>query len=74
MRDPARIDKVLNIIRKYWKTYPDLRLTQLLTNVLGTGDNFHIEDDELVKRLDEYMAIVHNIATSENKFAEDTNE
>lgn len=53
MRDPQRIDKVLAKVREVWKTYPDLRLLQLLINTLPAGnDGFYIEDDELLKRID----------------------
>lgn len=54
MRDPKRIDVVLEKIRKAWKKYPDLRLMQLLLNVLGDGDHYHLEEDELLAALDEY--------------------
>jgi hypothetical protein len=33
MRDPERIDKVLEVIRIIWKANPDLRLTQLVLNI-----------------------------------------
>ena len=51
MRDPERIDKILNIIREEWKKYPDLRLGQLLIVKFGYPtvpdhcDIFNIEDD-----------------------------
>lgn len=53
MRDPKRIDKVLAKVREVWKTYPDLRLLQLLINSLpANNDGYYIEDDELLKRID----------------------
>jgi uncharacterized protein YihD (DUF1040 family) len=72
MRDPKRIDKVLNIIRMFWKQEPDLRLMQLLMNALGPGDPFHVEDDVLVKKLDEYMGIIEG--ASSDKYAEGMDE
>lgn len=36
MRDPARIKKLLTEIEKYWSNNPDLRLCQLLENLLPT--------------------------------------
>ncbi|HEC64611.1 MAG TPA: DUF1040 family protein [bacterium] len=55
MRDPERIDKVLAIIRRTWKAYPDLRLGQLLLNVvqndLTSGLLYYMEDEELIGRI-----------------------
>jgi hypothetical protein len=33
-RDPARIDQVLEVLRKVWAEFPDLRLGQLLVNAI----------------------------------------
>lgn len=54
MRDPKRIDKVIDKVRKVWKTYPDLRLGQLLENTASwTGiDLFYVEDDVLLRELE----------------------
>ena len=57
MRDPARIDRVLALLRAYWKRYPDLRLGQIVVNA-ATGtwagiDPFYMEDDALERRLAE---------------------
>jgi len=48
MRDPERIDRILDIVKSIWKIAPDLRLLQLLHNVLP-HDNvaYYFEDDEL---------------------------
>ena len=51
MRDPKRIEKVLGQIRQIWETCPDLRLGQLLLNVASDPLLYNIEDDELIKRL-----------------------
>ena len=48
MRNPKRIDKILNIIEKVWKKAPDLRLMQLLGNAHGLrSDPYYYEDDDL---------------------------
>jgi hypothetical protein len=53
MRDPKRIDKILARVREVWKTYPDLRLLQLLLNTLPKDSMaYYIEDDELMKRIE----------------------
>lgn len=61
MRDPNRIESVLDAIRRCWVEQPDLRLGQLLSNCLMSncayGDNlFYIEDDKLIKRLETYRS------------------
>lgn len=51
MRDPKRINKILNLIKQIWKNNPDLRLCQLIGNCFAAGDNYYIEDDCLEKSL-----------------------
>lgn len=51
MRDPKRINKVLNEIKIIWKQYPDLRLGQLILNVINDPALYYIEDNELVELL-----------------------
>lgn len=52
MRDPKRIDKILAKVREVWKTYPDLRLLQLLHNCLEIDSMpYYLEDDELLEKL-----------------------
>jgi uncharacterized protein YihD (DUF1040 family) len=56
MRDPARIDQVLSVIREIWIEDPDLRLGQLLMNAARLSDPeadlFCIEDTVLVRKLE----------------------
>lgn len=62
MRDPKRIDKVLNVIRLVWSECPDLRLMQLLLNCLHKLDQitisadsvFNVEDEDLMKAIANY--------------------
>lgn len=61
-RDPERIDRILDYIRKVWHTYPDLRLTQLICNV-GPGPNpiYHVEDTVIERKMHEiYDPIVED--------------
>lgn len=55
MRDPERIIPILDALRVVWEQNPDLRLTQLLVNLIRPGEPcprvFYFEDDELLKRL-----------------------
>ena len=53
MRDPKRIKPMLKLIEKIWIKNPDLRLMQLLGNVLGSGDHYYKEDDQLETNLKE---------------------
>lgn len=51
MRDPERIDRILNLVDAIWQRYPDLRLTQLLLNAMPTGMDesqvYNFDDDRL---------------------------
>lgn len=58
MRDPQRIDEILDELRDFWKKYPDLRLGQLVVNVVApnepTPEVFYIEDTEFMFRLKKF--------------------
>lgn len=54
MRDPKRIPIILKEIEKIWDESPDLRLGQLLCNVLRDPALYYIEDDKLVEYLKMY--------------------
>ena len=52
MRDPNRIDSVIETVKEEWKKEPDWRLGQLIVNIsraAGYGDPFFMEDDVLMK-------------------------
>jgi uncharacterized protein YihD (DUF1040 family) len=51
MRDPKRIPEVLNQLKALWSSYPDLRLGQLILNIVRDPLLYYIEDDELIKTL-----------------------
>lgn len=53
MRNPKRIKTTLQAIEEIWKLYPDLRLGQLICNVYRDPALYYVEDDELVKALQE---------------------
>lgn len=50
MRDPGRIDPLIELLRAYWKENPDLRMGQLFESVKalnqGPIDSFYVEDPE----------------------------
>lgn len=50
MRDPNRINSVLETVRRVWVNLPDWRLGQLICNIAreaGVWDSFYMEDEEL---------------------------
>ena len=60
MRDPKRIPKILNQLKSLWSSYPDLRLGQLILNVVKDPVLYYLEDEELIKILrDGYSEVKH---------------
>jgi hypothetical protein len=61
VRDPARIEPMLNLLRTVWELNPDLRLGQLLVNIVRPKEScpevFYVEDDEVVRRIGKYFDI-----------------
>ena len=51
MRNPERIKVILQEIDAIWHKYPDMRLGQLIGNVLEGPSLYYVEDDSLVKAL-----------------------
>jgi uncharacterized protein YihD (DUF1040 family) len=63
MRDPDRIDRIIEVLRQAWHRHPDWRLNQLVINAsdtpydcdkpheCGLGLVYYIEDDTMEKRL-----------------------
>lgn len=51
MRDPKRIDKTLEEIGRIWREYPEMRLGQLIGNVLEGPALYYVEDDGLLRAL-----------------------
>ena len=54
MRDPKRIPGILHDVQRVWEAFPDMRLGQLLLNVVADPALYYLEDDELVHRLLEF--------------------
>lgn len=54
MRDPARIDRLCELLRVAWHGVPDQRFGQLVNNlhsVLKDSAIFHVEDDVWERKL-----------------------
>jgi uncharacterized protein YihD (DUF1040 family) len=59
MRNPKRIDKIIELIKDEWEKSPDLRFCQLVNNIIypltdSGRDIFYIEDDEFEYLINEY--------------------
>ncbi len=57
MRDPARIDTMIDVLRTLWKKSPDMRLGQLIINALGS-DPWFLEDDEALVKLEAFSKLL----------------
>lgn len=51
MRDPKRIDVILTALGNIWHKYPDMRLGQLIGNVLEGPSLYYVEDSGLINAL-----------------------
>lgn len=56
MRDPQRIDRIVEKLGEAWKKVPDWRLGQLVSNLQGAGpqDVFHLDDERTEALLDRF--------------------
>lgn len=59
LRDPARIDRVIDLLREVWHLEPGFRLTQLVMVVSDktrdSGALWHVEDDTMEQKLRSYL-------------------
>ena len=54
MRDPKRIDRMIQQLASAWHAFPDMRLGQLVLNITRaetTSDFWNLEDDEIEQLL-----------------------
>lgn len=63
MRDPERIDDMIELLSEIWRLEPDLRLGQLIFNAArmrnpDIADVFSIEDGDLRKGLVRYLETI----------------
>ena len=58
MRDPQRVEQILDVLREVWESQPDLRLGQIVVNAIRPSEPcpqiFSAEDDVLLEGLREY--------------------
>ena len=60
MRDPKRIDRILDLVRQVWTEVPDWRLCQLLINSARSSgweerSVFYYDDDDLEEALERLL-------------------
>lgn len=55
-RPEERIPELLTALETAWRLFPDLRLGQLLCVLVKENEQFAIEDDELLERINAYIA------------------
>ena len=69
MRDPARIYRILKKFEQLWSEHPDIRLGQLITNIvcLTDWDIFYIEDDAFEVMLNRWLDADFNQVIEELK-------
>ena len=56
MRSSGRIPEILDELRKTWEKCPDLRLGQLIDNIVTRSPSplFYIEDEDMIRRIQEF--------------------
>lgn len=57
MRDPNRIDSILQDLGEIWKKYPDMRLGQLISNLDAETPIYYTGDKALINELKRYYHI-----------------
>ncbi len=55
MRDPARINRIVEKLQRAWCAHPDLRLGQLLHHLVNPCPEAYVEDDALEQKLDAFI-------------------
>lgn len=78
MRDPARIDRILDLVRELWMASPDQRFGQLLLNAMRktgelpeSGQLWNVEDTEWEARLKPKANLIEVLEAPEATEADD---
>lgn len=62
MRDPNRIESILDLLKEVWMQSPDLRLSQLIVNAIRPEQPapqvFYAEDEKVVEGLRAYSEMI----------------
>jgi len=54
MRDPKRIEDILDRIKAIWEKHPDFRLGQLICNVIPESIIYYVEDNDMIDAVEKY--------------------
>lgn len=60
MRDPKRIDYMLEVLKEAWSLAPDLRFNQLIDSISKGQDCFYEEDDVFSEKIKEWIKTTKN--------------
>lgn len=67
--EPNRAKELLEMIEKIWAKYPELRLTQLLVNVIkpfeSCSEIYYTEDSKLIDLLNELVTEVAEVSAND---------
>ena len=60
MRDPNRIDPIIDTVKEIWKKYPDMRFGQLICNIFSSPnfnkiDIWFCEDNIMLENLEKIL-------------------
>ena len=58
MRNKERIRPLLERLEAVWKEHPDLRLGQLILNVVKDPALYYLEDEEIVSSIEEFYSTI----------------
>lgn len=67
MRNPKRIDVIIEELRSLWKTNSDLRFCQMFMNIVNSPDPFYMEDDYFLKCIKDYKEYMEDIMKKETE-------
>lgn len=51
MRDVTRIEPMLEELKSVWEQYPDLRLGQLICDIVPENKLYYVEDDMMLEQI-----------------------
>ena len=61
MTNKQSFNRIMRLIKKIHKLYPDLRFGQILLNVSHLGDVYYLENEELELMLDSIYDIMKRV-------------
>jgi uncharacterized protein YihD (DUF1040 family) len=74
MRNPERINEILELLTRGWKKVPDWRFGQVIENLkryLNVPDLFYVEDDILKAKIIDYFDLDEMVESNEGVASND---